>query len=286
MGVLRIPSVRSSFPVTCFVTPLPSLHGGSLGCRLVHSSLHSITRGGFIIPKHRVKMDKNHKTTIERLHPSMIIPPGNVPRRLPQVVETFLLINIVPFLWGSYAPAVKFLTKLDHPMPLTLANLLTTIAAAAGLTAMRYLQPSSSSKKPSFATSAELGGYIFVGAWLHLRSVALTTASRSAFFIQFTTLFVPVLEALLGKKVPLSVIPACALTLVGAFFLVLPSDLGVHANAVSTIFASFNPGDVVAILSALCYRCVKCFFKRFLVIFLLSFLEHQLCTNFFIIDVL
>lgn len=196
--------------------------------------------------------------------PSMLIPPGNVPTRLPHLLQTFLIINVVPFLWGSYAPVVKILTQLDFPMPLTLTNLLTTASGAIVLSFIRQQQtPQSTNAKPSFISSAELGGYIFIGAWLHLRSIALTTASRSAFFIQLTTVFVPLLELFAGKKVPFSVFPACLLTLVGAFFLVLPSDPDISTNAVSTIFASFNPGDIVSILSALCYRFVSPFFFFF-----------------------
>lgn len=92
-----------------------------------------------------------------------------------------------------------------------------------------------------------------MGSWLHLRSVAFTSASRSSFFIQLSTVFVPTIEYLVGTKVSPAVVPACLLTLAGAACLVLPSDPSA-VDSLASLFSSLNSGDLLGIASALCYR--------------------------------
>lgn len=177
-------------------------------------------------------------------------------RRLPPAIETALLINVVPFLWGSYGPAAKLLTNQDPVIPLPLLNFLTTgvslLSLNAAISYQRNERPSQQKDAP-FAVVAELGAYLFLGSFIHLRSVAFTTASRSSFFVQLTTAFVPLLELLFGKAVSPVVIPACLLTVFGAACLALPADLNLLTSA-SSLFSSVNKGDLLAILSAVFYR--------------------------------
>lgn len=194
-------------------------------------------------------------TRTSRQSPFSLIPFPNLPRRLPRSIETALLINGVPFLWGSYAAAAKIITNLEPTIPLTLLNLLTTMASMVALALVRQnpANKGAAAKKPvPFRVSLELGGYLFFGCWLHLRSVAFTSASRSSFFIQFTTFFVPMIEFVMGNAVSPAVIPACLLTLAGAACLVLPEDPSA-VTGFSSLFSSLNYGDILGITSAISY---------------------------------
>lgn len=187
-----------------------------------------------------------------RLVPKAFRPLRNLPRLISPAVETALIVNVVPFLWGSYAPAAKILTNMDPSIPLTLLNVFTTGTSLISLYLIRIAQRIPAKQVP-FSFSAELGGYLFMGTWLHLRSIALTSASRSAFFIQFSTVFVPLIEFVVGTKVSPAIIPACLLTIAGAAFLVLPSD-PTAVDSFFSLFSSFNQGDLLGVATAICYR--------------------------------
>lgn len=185
-----------------------------------------------------------------RATPQAFFQPGNLPRRLPPTLETLLLVNIVPFLWGTYAPSAKIMTQLNPHVPLALLNLITAVVSVGSLAFIRAIAPDPDEKPTPFRVSAELGTWLCLGALLHLRSIALTTPSRSSFFVQLTTLFVPAIEYLTGAKLSSNVIAAAGTTIAGAAFLAAPSD----SSAATSFFSSLNAGDLVAIASAFFYR--------------------------------
>eukprot|EP00965_Chrysotila_dentata_P262821 6214681-Pleurochrysis_carterae.AAC.9 len=79
---------------------------------------------------------------------------------------------------------------------------------------------------PGLRQGAELGGYLFIGSLVQIFGMRYTTASRGAFIVQLTTVMVPLLDALISRKMPrLLVIGACVLAF-GGVALLVSTDLG------------------------------------------------------------
>lgn len=121
------------------------------------------------------------------------------------------LLYAVPFLWGSFGPAVRLLFSQEpHPEPsifnterLLLSTLVYVPVLAAEFAALRKTKksPSASQPKKSFAflkAGAELGVYVFVANVAQVIGLQQTSASRAAFLVQLQTVIVPVLAGIFG----------------------------------------------------------------------------------------
>lgn len=156
---------------------------------------------------------------------------------LPLPVENALLINIVPFLWGSYAPVAKVLSTVDPQLPFPLFNLLTYAAALATISIPRRPPPESIAP---LRAGFELGFYLYVGSTLNLLAFSYTSAPRAAFLVQLTTVFVPILNSF-TTQIPRRVWISCLVSLIGAAVIAEGPSL------------SINAGDILAVLSAMVF---------------------------------
>ena len=161
---------------------------------------------------------------------------------------------LVPVAWGTFGVAVKSIARLGAPPPELAFSVMQYIvsSSALGLLSSVTLPPAASEKLPATgaATAAagfELGSYLFFGAMLQLFGLSMTTATRGAFIVQLTTLFVPLMDAAAKRTAPSRLIlGACALAFCGvtAFVKSVPAGLAVGSTMM---------GDGLIGLAALLY---------------------------------
>lgn len=179
---------------------------------------------------------------------------------LPESVENALLLGIVPFLWGSYGVSAKMILEGDHPMPLSILNLISFLFAYLSMVGARWLGEKEKHHDADAVAKTkryglELGLYLYVGSVLDLSALSYTSPSRSAFLVQLTTVFIPVASWFLGTKLSPQVWAACALAVGGAA--VLSHDIDPALKALSPgIIGELNLGDLLAISAAALYRYV------------------------------
>jgi drug/metabolite transporter (DMT)-like permease len=103
------------------------------------------------------------------------------------------------------------------------------------------------------APAAELGVYLFVGSLAQLVALQHTSASRSAFLVQLTTVLVPTLDvALLGAAPDLRVFLSATLALLGVVVLSRTGPTVVDP-ALGDALGAFNVGDALSLLAAAAY---------------------------------
>ncbi|CAM9089866.1 unnamed protein product [Scytosiphon promiscuus] len=179
-----------------------------------------------------------------------------------------LLLATVPLVWGTYSPSVKYLYQMGESPPGLLFNFacyavsVLTFAAVAGLNSARTRRTASAAGGAGseveaeeslpqeektvldrYATraGAELGLWLFLGGTVQVWGLELTSASRAGFLVQLTTVFVPVLEAFLGRrKLKPQVWFACALATVGVAMVSLGGILPPGADVVKYVTGLFS----------------------------------------------
>lgn len=182
--------------------------------------------------------------------------------------ETALLLAAVPALWGSYGIATKiFMSQLPW-VPPTVLNVAGYAAAAAALKAfelirgfprrarneqMQSVDDSSTSRLALYIAAAELGLYLFLGSWAQLIGLSYTSATRSAIFVQLTTVLVPVSDIIfLNAELRPRTLVSAFVAFVGVSILGYdPGLLASHGTSDARI--ALNIGDWLSILSALLY---------------------------------
>lgn len=119
------------------------------------------------------------------------------------------LLYSVPFLWGSFGPAVRLLFSQDtHPDPsifnterLLLSTLVYVPVLVAEFAAFRKRDTTAADPDKSFrfvTAGAELGLYVFFANVAQVIGLQQTSASRAAFLVQLQTVIVPVLSGIFG----------------------------------------------------------------------------------------
>lgn len=127
------------------------------------------------------------------------------------------LLYTVPFLWGSFAPAVRFLfAQNPHQDPSVFNSerllLSTLVYAPVLLPELRAFWErrahDSKDETPKsvncdgrfdfFPAGFELGVYVFLANIAQVLGLEQTSASRAAFLVQLQTVFVPILGTVLG----------------------------------------------------------------------------------------
>lgn len=130
----------------------------------------------------------------------------------------------VPLVWGTYAPAVRYLYEQPVPMPGLVFSAVYYVIALASLAIVSSIAASqtedAAATAPPWRAGAELGGYLYLGNFFQVLGLQWTTADRAAFIVQLTTIFVPVLEATLLRRPETPPLPsrtwyACALAAAG-----------------------------------------------------------------------
>jgi len=169
------------------------------------------------------------------------------------------VLGLVPLLWGTYTPTVKFLYNfLEAPPPGPIFNLLSYSVSFASLcftslarqTAAKVKEPDIKdkiSKRNLLTAGLELGGWLFLGSSVQVVGLGMTTASRAGFLVQLTTVLVPLMEAgFLRSPLPLRLWFACAVATIGVALLAFE---GASASGGSNQLL----GDGLVSLSAIFY---------------------------------
>lgn len=177
---------------------------------------------------------------------------------LPESFENAILLSIVPFLWGSYSVVGKIVTSGDYPMPVSVLTFFSFLFAYLSIVVVRGTVEKEEHHDADTLWltrrgGLELGLYLFTGSVLFLFGLTYTSASRAAFFVQLTTVFVPLASWLLGTKLSPQVFVACAIALGGAG--VLSLDISPSLEALSpSLIGALNLGDLLAISAAIIFR--------------------------------
>jgi hypothetical protein len=167
------------------------------------------------------------------------------PRR-PSLSPTLLLVG-VSLLWGTYAPALRFLYTLDHPPSPALLTALRTVISAASLLALSSFAPATTgasgslpqdgtttSTLPSLPSTgwfssmlwaaAQLAIFNFLGTALQAEGMQATTSTKGAFLGQLTAVITPTLALATGESVPAAIWAACCLGMAGGVMMALDSS--------------------------------------------------------------
>ncbi|GMI14262.1 hypothetical protein TrVE_jg1149 [Triparma verrucosa] len=188
----------------------------------------------------------------------------------------------VPIAWGTYTPIIKQLYTFDPPVPglifstayYAIAFGLLSLASWGWTSANRSANRSANSSELDSAVEAdpdaggldkgpnglqraslELSSYLFFGNILQLIGLQTTSATKSAFLVQLTTIIVPVLSSFLNKY-PLkpSTVLACLTAFLGVTILSLDGGLtSLDSFSVGNIMKSLNKGDILILISSISY---------------------------------
>jgi len=168
------------------------------------------------------------------------------------------MLFVVPVLWASFNPIVRFLYTLDYPMEssvfnsirLTLSSLCflpVYIAEFSGKSGEARRESLVDGKGlPLWAVGGlELGLWVFLANFAQFFALEFNSATRATFLIQLQTVMVPTLAAIFGiEKISLKTAGASAVCVLGVLILSLDKPTG---GAVT----SSLQGDLLCLLSAL-----------------------------------
>ncbi|CAM9820562.1 unnamed protein product, partial [Phaeothamnion confervicola] len=98
----------------------------------------------------------------------------------------------------------------------------------------------------------QLGTYKFLGVSANYLGISLTLASQAAFFVQLTTILVPVAQAAMGVKLPARIWAACAAALGGVAL--LAGDGAASADSAAALH-DLLLGNAFCALAAVFYAC-------------------------------
>lgn len=173
----------------------------------------------------------------------------------------FATIGFITLLNASLSPVWHVVFENGGPPPLFL-NAVISVVALSGLllgaplldgkveksSALAASQDDEKWSKQSFRGGMELGFWKGLGTTCHVYGLALTSANHGAFFLQLTTLIVPVIQGLKGERIPRQVQLAVVLALAGiAAF----TQDGGGANAIAP--PNMQLGDMLCIGAAIFY---------------------------------
>jgi drug/metabolite transporter (DMT)-like permease len=183
----------------------------------------------------------------------------------------FISLLITSFLWGTYGIGMKYLYIAASP-----PQLLFNLAAAAFSSVALIIASSASQFKKSVEITAissnvkrgelnhkfqfsparlaglELGGYLFIASTFQIFGLGLTTAGHSAFIIQLATVFAPLLQALVYRKMPsMKSFISCVIAFFGVVLLTSASGSGSNSGGIVT--NSMLIGDALSVLAAVIY---------------------------------
>ena len=191
-----------------------------------------------------------------------------------------LVLLTVPFAWGSFEPATKYIYSMDPPVPGFLFSLAYYSVAAISLfvaTAVSSLKkgndlvqdtPQQPQRDDSWPIRGgiELGLYLFVGNALQVLGLRTVPADRAAFLLQMTTLIVPLLEATYAGK--LSAVRArtwlaCGVALAGVLVIGLDGNDSIRFDEFDPALilgsTNFSSGDLLVFAAAVAYsfHCLR-----------------------------
>lgn len=165
-----------------------------------------------------------------------------------------LYLLLVPFLWGTYGPALRFI----YSQPLApSASIITLSRKVASVGFFLLLQPLEKSAKSndenyygaatsvneaisgsSWSAAAELGFWTFLGTALQTSALGSTTAIRAGFILQIITVLVPLISAVSGSHVSKTTWGSAILALTGVVLMSVFGNEGATSGSISSLLCS------------------------------------------------
>ena len=175
----------------------------------------------------------------------------------------------VPLAWGSYGPAVKLAYELPHVPPAPVLQAAFQFVSFSGLIIAGLLNAQRQGAATVDATDdtaadsgglnidastaragLELGLWLFLGQALQLQGLQRTDAAKAGFFVQLTTVLVPLVESLLlGRTLAPRLWAACTCATAGIAVISAEVLLQSGSDGASSTLI----GDALVACSALLY---------------------------------
>jgi len=168
-------------------------------------------------------------------------------------VRGALALSLVPIIWGTYSPIIRFVYQLDTPPPSPLLNFFFYVASVTTLLVTNTIkqQPLLPSRQ-TMTAGFELGLWLFLGSTLQLMGLKFTTGSQAAIIVQLTTVFVPLLEAgFFGKKLSKNLWTGVALAFTGAAL--VATDQATNNGLDGSSLLQMAKGDALVLAAAIMY---------------------------------
>ena len=194
-----------------------------------------------------------------------------------------VVLTTVPFAWGTFEPAVRYVYAMDPPVPGFVFSTGYYLVAAITLGTAAWITTTSRPEADNVSTQdqdpwpilggTELGLYLFLGNALQVLGLKTVGADRAAFLLQLTTLFVPLLQ----RDISMRTWGSCLIALMGVAVMGLE---GKEPNLVQTatqfmthsadgngavalplpdMIPSFSIGDIYVVAAAVMYsfHCIR-----------------------------
>jgi len=207
---------------------------------------------------------------------------GRTDKRNPQLSH-YLVLGIVPIVWGTYSPVVKYIfdSSAASPPPLlfNLASYLVSFGVFQAIQSRSVAQSVEALPDPVadpqdvqqeardrallLRAGVELGLWLFLGSIFLVNGIAGTTATRAAILVQLTTVIVPVLDALGRRRLPSPwSLLSCALATLGVVLVTsdvplaqvwgaVQSLAGLSTSApASAVGLHLNAADMICVMAA------------------------------------
>jgi drug/metabolite transporter (DMT)-like permease len=175
-----------------------------------------------------------------------------------------LVLLTVPFAWGSFEPAVRYVYAMDPPLPSLVFSFGYYLVAAVSLITSFIILRDQDATTDGLAIrgGSELGTYLFLGNWMQVLGLKTTSSDRAAFILQLTTIFVPLVQAIIQndlQAIPKKTWGACFLALLGVFVIGLDGKEGPFVEKVAHVLSGFSFGDLYITMAALFYtfHCIR-----------------------------
>mmetsp|Transcript_19271 Transcript_19271/g.29681 ORF Transcript_19271/g.29681 Transcript_19271/m.29681 type:complete len:418 (-) Transcript_19271:24-1277(-) len=172
----------------------------------------------------------------------------------------FAIIGLITLFNASLAPVWHVVFEGNAPPPLFLNAVVSVIALLGLLAGGPFLDKSVDSMssladngeekwgKKSFRGGMELGFWKGLGTTCHVFGMSLTSANHGAFFLQLTTLIVPIFQGIMGEKIPRQIQVAVGLALLGIYAFTLDPVGGLDINP-----EDMFRGDLLCVAAAVFY---------------------------------
>uniref|UniRef100_A0A7S3P932 EamA domain-containing protein n=1 Tax=Amphora coffeiformis TaxID=265554 RepID=A0A7S3P932_9STRA len=190
-----------------------------------------------------------------------------------QFQSGFLVLVSVPFAWGTFEPAVRYVYDVAPQIPTLVFSVAYYAVAVMGLSAVLVFENSKNSgelqgfdAEKSVSGGIELGTYLFLGNAFQVFGLRTVASDRAAFLLQLTTIFVPFLQAFLARSmttISTRVWAASVMALAGVGVIALDgkADLSSGIDVLSSDLTDFSlsGGDLLIVGAAVLYtfHCVR-----------------------------
>lgn len=170
----------------------------------------------------------------------------------------YLILGLVPIIWGTYTPLVKDLyTAVSIPPPSLEFNLMSYmvssfsfVIASVAIQSNKHLVDTPTKNNVPLIAGAELGIWLFAGSMTQVMGIQSTSSIKASILVQLTTVLVPVLESFISKRQLTSKLWLSSALAFTGVVLCSNHDPAVLLHPDSL---SFGSGDLLVILSAVFY---------------------------------